>query len=33
MKGSVKCRVKKRVRVGLSTEKPPHSHSTNVWPT
>ena len=23
---------KNRVRVGLSTEKPPHAHSTSVWP-
>lgn len=30
--GRRKCRAKNRVRVGLSTEKPPHAHSTSVWP-
>lgn len=32
VKGSRKCRAKKRVSVGLSTEKPPQAHSTRVWP-
>lgn len=31
-KGSRKCRAKNRVRVGLSTEKPPQAHSTSVCP-
>ena len=30
--GSRKCRAKNRVRVGLSTEKPPQAHSTRVCP-
>lgn len=32
MKGRRKCRAKKRVRVALSTEKPPQTHSTKVVP-
>lgn len=32
-KGVIKCRAKKRVRVALSTAKPPHSHSTRDVPT
>lgn len=32
IKGSRKCRAKKRVSVGLSTENPPQAHSTRVWP-
>lgn len=31
-KGSRKWRAKNRVRVGLSTEKPPQAHSTSVCP-
>lgn len=31
-KGRRKCRAKNRVRVGLSTENPPHAHSTKVCP-
>lgn len=30
--GRRKCRVKNRVRVGLSTENPPQAHSTRVCP-
>lgn len=30
MKGRRKCSAKNRVRVGLSTEKPPQAHSTRV---
>lgn len=30
--GRRKWRAKNRVRVGLSTEKPPQAHSTRVWP-
>lgn len=30
--GRRKWRAKNRVRVGLSTENPPHAHSTSVWP-
>ena len=32
MNGSRKWRAKNRVSVGLSTENPPHAHSTKVWP-
>ncbi len=32
MNGSKKCRVKNRVKVALSTEKPPHTHCTIVVP-
>lgn len=32
MNGRRKCKVKNRVNVGLSTEKPPQAHSTRVWP-
>ena len=32
VKGRRKCKAKNRVRVGLSTENPPHAHSTRVWP-
>lgn len=32
MNGRRKCRAKNRVSVGLSTENPPHAHSTRVWP-
>lgn len=32
MNGRRKCRVKNRVKVGLSTENPPQAHSTKVWP-
>lgn len=32
IKGSMKCKVKNRVRVGLSTENPPHSQETNIPP-
>lgn len=32
MKGSRKWRAKNRVSVGLSTENPPHAHSTSVCP-
>lgn len=32
MKGRRKCRAKNRVRVALSTEKPPQTHSTKVVP-
>jgi len=31
-KGSKKCKVKNLPIVGLSTEKPPHSHRTNFAP-
>jgi hypothetical protein len=31
-KGSMKCSAKNRVKVALSTAKPPHIHSTNVTP-
>jgi hypothetical protein len=31
--GIRKCRAKNRVRVALSTAKPPHTHSTNSFPT
>lgn len=31
-KGSKKWKEKNRVRVGLSTEKPPHTHNTTEWP-
>lgn len=31
-KGRRKCRAKNRVNVGLSTENPPHAHSTRVCP-
>lgn len=30
--GRRKCKAKKRVSVGLSTENPPQAHSTRVWP-
>lgn len=30
--GRRKCRAKNRVRVALSTEKPPHTHSTRLVP-
>lgn len=33
MNGSRKWRAKNRVRVALSTENPPHTHSTRVVPT
>lgn len=32
MKGRMKWKAKNRVRVALSTEKPPQIHSTNVVP-
>lgn len=32
MNGKIKCRVKNRVKVALSTEKPPQIHSTSVLP-
>lgn len=32
MKGSRKWRAKNRVKVALSTENPPHTHSTRVVP-
>jgi len=32
MKGTKKCKVKNRVRVALSTAKPPHSQVTSVAP-
>jgi hypothetical protein len=31
-KGRIKCSAKNRLRVGLSTANPPHSHSTNELP-
>lgn len=33
MKGSRKWKAKNRVRVALSTEKPPQTHCTRVFPT
>lgn len=32
MNGRIKWKAKKRVRVALSTEKPPQIHSTRVFP-
>jgi len=31
--GTIKCKVKKRVRVALDTVKPPQTHATIVGPT
>jgi len=32
IKGNKKCNIKKRFKVGLSTEKPPHNKTTKLSP-